>query len=285
MTFCKYTKTGIAMLILGASFYFSGCPKSQPQIREPVPQKLEQRIAHENAQPNGKSDKYAVLINGSDEWRFRMDTCLIYQILLENGFQKENIYILDEEGKEDFLYPADDIAGRKIIEALFAYLAKKVDENDTFVVHISDHGTRNEIPLENSNSNEIQEVTEIVLPYGNINELDLERYLSKIKPKWGLVTTDICYGGALATRVGKGKYVGIAQTTAKDLGYERMRDSFGGFFYQAFRKTGEADENGDGSVTLNEAFDYAKEKHSWSKLRIVIPQLFSDIDVKSLTIK
>jgi len=272
----------LAAIALVAGLSSWGCETQDVLQRLPSelyrPHKLGIRIIGEPAKPNNRPDKYAVLINGSDESRFVAEISLIYQVLLENGFRRENVYILDQRGSEDFLYPADDIASRKNLESVFLHLSKKVDSEDLLVVHISDHGVRNK-------TEDGQEITEIYLPSGNVSEIDLEGYLSNIKPKYGIITTEICYGGGLALRLGKGRYIGISQTTDKDLGYSSLRDSFGGFFYQAFRNHAMSDRNGDDLVTIDEAFAYAKENHSWSKRRIVHPQLVSELDVKDISIK
>ena len=284
MGLVKKLGKAIVPFALAGSMFLGGCSDSQPP-QPPQPQRLEQRISQEVAQPNGQPDKYAVIINGTDEWRFVADVSLVYQVLLENGFKKSDIYILDQDGKEGFLYPVDDIAHKRSIETIFNHLQKKIDDQDMLVVHISDHGVRTRIKPENSTSGEYQEVTEVVLPYGNVSEIDFDRYLSKINPKFGLITTDICYGGGLVNKLGKGNYVGVAQTTDKDLGYLDLRDSFGGFFYQAFRNSAESDKDRNGRVTLDEAFDYAKQRHSWTKEGKVNPQMVSDMNVKNLSIQ
>ncbi|MBI4739225.1 hypothetical protein HY772_06750 [Candidatus Woesearchaeota archaeon] len=281
MSIRNYVGRGLATLALAGSLFLGGCPDPQP----PQPQRLEQRISQEVAQPNGQPDKYAILINGTDERRFVMEISLIYQVLLENGFKREDIYVFDQDGKEEFLYPVDDIAHRKSLETIFNHLQKKIDGEDILIVHVSDHGVRTRIKAEGSGSGETQEVTEVVLPYGNVSEIDFERYLSGINPKFGIFSTEVCYGGGLANRLGYGRFVGIAQTTATELGQSIEGNIFGGFFYQAFRNSAESDKNKDGRVTIDEAFDYAKNRHSWSRTGKVNPQLVSDMDVKSLSIK
>ena len=247
------------------------------------PKELEDRIFKEIAERNDQADKYAVLINGSNENLYLADISLVYQILLENQFKKENIYILDESGTEEFSYPADGIATKENIENLFSYLSEKIDEQDSLVVHISDHGIRTMVTSPKPPFFEM--ITEVSLPVENISEVDLEKYLSEIKPKFGLITTDICYGGGIAYRLGKGNYVGISSTTADMPSYSGLKNSFGGFFYLAFRDSANSDFNKDGRVTLNEAFDYAKSRHYSTLIRIVSPQLFSEMDVTDISIK
>lgn len=251
---------------------------------QPKTSNLEQRISQEPIGTKGKPDKYGVLISGANEARYQLDLTLIYQILLESGFKKENIYILDEHGREEFLYPTDGKATKANIENLFSHLEKKVDAEDLLVVHISDHGDTTRVKNKSSNLGEYQKVTEVSLPGENITELDLERYLSGIQPQIGIVTTDVCFGGGIARRIGNGKYIGISASEENEEAHEEPRDSFGGFFYQAFRNFKASDKNQDGKVSLDEAFNYAKSNHSWTKNGNDTPLLKSDLDVTQITI-
>ncbi len=52
----------------------------------------------------------------------------------------------------------------------------------------------------------------------------------------------------------------------------------------AFRNSKDTDKNKDGEITLNEAFEYAKERCYWSK-NCMTPQIFSEMDVSKVSIK
>ena len=296
MSIRSYFGRGLATLALAGSLFFSGCSDHPSQ-----PRKLEQRIKQEVTQQNGRHDKYALLITSFDEKRFIHDLENIYGVLLESGFEKENIYVLGSDkisyrGKPHKIsYPIDDIATRKTIETVFSHLEKKVDEQDLLVVHISGHGDKIVAKDENTNSLETyQRVTRVIMPWeddvilekeGNVTELEFEKYLSKLKPKFGIVTTDVCYGGGIAERVGKNRFVGISASGKDETAHSEVGNSFSGFFYQAFRNVRESDTNEDGRVTLNEAFDYAKSRHSWTKSGEDTPLLISDLDASKVTIK
>ena len=57
--------------------------------------------------------------------------------------------------------------------------------------------------------------------------------------------------------------------------------------YRLYKRLGpqESDSNKDGRVTLDEAFDYAKRKHSWTKKGEDTPLLISSLDTNSVTIQ
>lgn len=258
-------------------------PEPDGKYATPYPMQLEERLSKEDGRPNGKPDKFAVIINGSDEWRFVIDIGLVYQIFLENGFKKKNIYILDQDGIEEHLYPADDIAHKGSMDLLFAYLARKVEPIDLLVVHVSDHGLRKTVESKYAPGNE-QEVTTIRTPFENVSESDFGQYLSGIHPCWGLVTVDMCYSEGLLNGLDKNVYVGASQTADTAKGYSSIRDGWGGFFYQAHRKTA-ADLDSNGVVTLDEAFSYAKQKHPWSRKGKVHPRMVSTRDWTVLSLQ
>jgi len=296
MSIRNYVERGLATLALAGSLFFSGCSDHLSQ-----PRRLEQRISQEVAQQNGKPDKYALLITGYDEKRFINDLGQIYNTLTELGFKRDDIYVLGSKavsyrGKpHEITYPVDDIATRRTIETVFSHLEKKIDEQDLLVVHISGHGDKITAKDENANSVETyQKVTRVKMPWeddviseseGNVTELELESYLSKLRPQVAIVTTDVCYGGGIAERTGKNRVIGISASGKDETAHSTIGDSFGGFFYQAFVDSQESDTNVDGRVTLNEAFDYAKSRHSWTKNGEDTPLLISDLDVSNVTIK
>ncbi|MBI1972622.1 caspase family protein, partial [Candidatus Woesearchaeota archaeon] len=292
----NYVGRGLAALTLAGSLFFSGCSDYISQ-----PRRLEQRISQEVAQQNGNPDKYALLITGHDEKRFIHDLGQIYDTLIQSGFKKDDIYVLGSKavsyrGKpHEIPYPVDDIATRRTIETVFSHLEKKIDEQDLLVVHISSHGDKITAKDENANSVETyQKVTRVTMPWeddvileseGNVTELELKSYLSKLRPQVAIVTTDVCYGGGIAERVGKNRVIGISASGKNETAHSGVGDSFCGFFYQAFRDSQESDANRDGRVTLDEAFDYAKSRHSWTKNGEDNPHLISDLDVSNVTIK
>ncbi len=214
---------------------------------------LENKIRQKQAIKNYQPDKYAILIRGSNEERFVAETSIAYQVLLENGFKPENIYVLADvkKRKEIYFHPIDDVATKKNLEILMNHLCDIVDERDLLFVYLVDHGFRK------------TSASIFNLKGKNISEIELERYLSEIHPQRGILLFSFCYSGGFAERLGKGDYIAIADTTAEDIGRSKQGDSFDGWFFRALssRSRDKADFNQDGRISLQEAFDYAKQNH------------------------
>jgi hypothetical protein len=87
---------------------------------------------------------------------------------------------------------------------------------------------------------------------------DFERYISNIKPKIGIITNTLCYGGAVAQRLGKDNYIAISNSKENEVSYLIEGHSFGLYFYKSFL-TDSVDTNKDKRVTINEAFETAKK--------------------------
>jgi len=231
------------------------------------PIKLEQRISKEISKPNGKPDKYGVIISGSSEERHKENLSLAYQILLENGFQRENVYILNDKGDKTAFYPVDDIASKEATKKLFSHLEKKVDSGDLLFVYTTGHS---------------DETSKLALPGENLSEKEMEGYLSHIHPKEGVVVSDQCYGGNFAKRIGKGNYIGIS---ASEAGKMSKLNTFPQAFFNSLREDNKSDIDNDGKVSVKEAFDYAKSNDSYAKRGEQKPQIYSGVDASKVFLK
>ncbi len=229
-----------------ATTLFSSC--AGPEKIAPV-KNLEQRI--EKPSRNFRPDKYAFLICGSNEERFEYDLSAIYQTLLRREFKDKNIFILDQKGEEEFLYRSDGQSTEENVKRVFEYLEKKVDSEDTLVVHIDDHGSHS-IGYSHFSAYSLHSVS---LADTSLTKRELGEYLKKIKPRIGIVTVDTCYAEGMLENCPE-EYIRIAGTRANSLGLSRKRDSFGGYFYLAW-----CDEQ---VKTINDAFEKAKTRHTHS---------------------
>lgn len=267
----SYKKNIIATLaLIGSMFFSNGCCNSgHKEINSSL---LEKKIQYRDSKVNDNNTKYALIVNGVDEKRYTDDICRIYENLREIGFRKENIYILDEDGRSPyFTYPVDGVSSKENIEEVINYLKPKIDLDDMFLIHISDHGVKNKKVIDGVE----HEYTEIVLPGGNLSGNELSSYLSGINPGLGLLTTDICYGGDIAKIIGRGNFIGISSSNSDEEAFQRTDDSFCGNFYDAYLKSF-ADIDKSGVVTIDEAIKYAKNTHSFTKKRISTPQIESE---------
>jgi len=226
-----------------------------------------------NPKPFNPEEKYAVLINGSEERGFAVMEMRTYDNLLKMGFEKKNIYTLDHSGNQE------NTASKKNVEKMFSSLERIVDENDLLVVYFLDHGNRITIFQDGIP----KKVSVVVLEDKYLNEDEIYNYLSKIHPKTGIVTTDTCYGGGIAKRVGKGNFIGISSSDENESALFFYSQSFMSEFYAAFREK-EADVNNDGKVTIKEAFDY-NQIYVDALPRKVTPLLISEIDPDSVTLE
>lgn len=280
MNIRNYVGRGLTTLALAGSLFFNGC--SDPELpSNPSNQNLEQRISQEISEPNGKPDKYGVIISGHTGSRHKENVSLAYQILLESDFQRENIYILDYKGDKTAFYPVDDNASKRNIENLFCHLEGKIDSQDLLFVYFTDHGGRI-TKTENINGKDTSiELSYLSIPGDNLLETEMADYLSQIYPKAGILFFDQCYSGGFAERVGKENYIGISASEADK---SSRSNTFPQSFFTSYRDD-ESDTNNDGKVSTMEAFNYAVKKDVFSQNNEQKPQIFSEIDPDKIFLK
>ena len=240
-----------------------------------------------SSSPMNYSDKYAVLISGNVERRNLLDLTLFYQVCLEEGFDKKNIYILDGDAVETPYYPVDAISSKESIDSLFHSLSEEIDSNDLLFVYITDHGRRSTYNLGTKTDPEFVPVSEIKLHGSFLNDIELKGMLDRIDSKNTIVFTNICYGGGFAKRFSEGKYVGISSSLENTLAHGNERHTFGRYFMSSFRNISESDSNKDGFVSIRESFNYAKKKHSSldDECSKDIPLLKSELNLDSLSLR
>lgn len=237
----------VFLLILGV-----GCAALDKETFYREPERLNQRIAQEKLIPP-LGNKYTVLISGQTEERHEKNLSLAYQVLLESGFLKDNIYILDYEGDKTAYYPVDDHANPVSVRAVLAHLQARISSEDLLLIYITDHGDKERRVVRTGKLKERRNVSVFGLQEENMDEIELAFYVEQIKPKIGIYIFVQCYGGGFADRLAGSGRITIA-ANAKD----KMCDgfSFSQPFFNAFRDRG-ADINGDGRISIQEAFEYA----------------------------
>ena len=277
---CNLNK-GMAMLALSIGMAFDlGISQQSGNQKEQINQgKLEERISKEPTKQNHLPDKYAVLLSGTDEGTFEENLARAYSVLTENGFDKENIYVLNTVIETD-KYPADGKALKKSIGIVLEHLAKKIDDKDMLLLYYTAHGGMINIALEGEGKDIIKKQTStLALAHGEVSAIELEEYLKDIKPKAGIFVFDQCYGGGFAELIGRrNDYIGISATSAEDFGYFYSGyPSFGGMFFRAWQYIQCSDANGDGRVSVKEAYDYARENDLAAKKGEQFPRMFYQI--------
>ena len=174
-------------ILLSAVFLFScgtaNFSQTKPTYSAPTPNKLIKRLS--NISPNGKPDNFAILLGASTELRHKANLSIAYQTLLEKGYKKENIFILDSDGLSPF-FPSDGTTSKASVKLLFEKLAKIVEKEDGLFIYITGHGRRvsaSGIGVSTISLNAGEELSYSQL----INMLD------GISPKYGFIFIDNCY--------------------------------------------------------------------------------------------
>ncbi len=231
--------------------------------------KLEERLNSEPEGKNGLPDNYAVLISGLTESRHLKNMILAYNTLLYLGFQEQNIYVLDSKGAERLNYKVDGPATKSAIEKVFSHLKSKTDSEDFLFTYVTNHGGRS--------SGE----STIALPGPDVGEETFENFLSGMEVKKGVLVFDQCYGGGFAKRLGKGRFVAVS---ASHPGENSIDNSFPQAFFNSFNYA-VGDMNGDGLVSIEEAFNYALRHDMFALRGMQHPMIVSDLSPGRIFLK
>ena len=171
------------VLTLLIMFFLPACVSTftttQSHYQPNYPADLEYRINKEK--PNDRQDHFAVLLGANTELRHKGSMSLAYQTLIESGYKRKNIYILDPDGQTP-IYPVSDTTSRVAIKLLFNHLKNIVEPQDTILIYVSGHGQlinqKQNIIL---NPGETMEAKEFIL------------MVSQLYPLVGIMIADQCY--------------------------------------------------------------------------------------------
>ena len=242
--------------VLGAMVGYGSLKESITDRAPLEPIALEQRLS--SPSPIKKeSQKYAVLVSGLAEDRFRTNLRDTYQMLQKEGFQPENIFILDYRGDKNDFYPVDGPASKKAVQEVFGYLKGRITTQDEVVFWFDDHGGTRKKEINGKN----KELSTICLPGEDIDQIELADLASKLNPKQGLFIIDACYSGGFAEemkRIRKPFLTITATTNQGTLGTKE--NSLSRFLVEGISKPSLADKNNDGKTSIQEAFDYMFDK-------------------------
>ena len=183
---------------------------------------------------NGKPDMFAVIIGANTEHRHRGNISLAYQVLIEQSYKRQDIFILDTDDSGPF-FPRIDVTSRDAVEALLGYLKDTVEQDDTLLVYITGHGKRvNNQPSVVLNMGEMFRISELI------------HQLSLINPSKGFLFIDHCYAGESVIPPNcQWNVVTVSTDTTTS-----WATSFPRLFWNAFRW---------GEETIEDAFWYAVE--------------------------
>lgn len=186
-----------------------------------APARLEKRLSgHKSGQDGPKH--YAVLIAGHSELRHRNNLSISYQVLLEQGYNSNNIFILDSEGGTPPQFPITDQTNLQSLKMLLKWLADTVTENDSVLFYLTGHGKRdNNKSFFMLNKSETYEKSDFI------------KLVSLIRPNVGIIITDLCYWGAEMSPNYLKEYMWISAT---DDTHTSHGTTFGRAFWGSFRE-------------------------------------------------
>ena len=224
--------------------------------------------------PEDVPEKYAVLISGQTEERHALNMTLVYNFLLDNGYNEKNIYVIDGKGQDRiYCYPVNASATVDNVRLAFNSLESKLDKNDSLFVYVSDHGSRTEI-------SEGAVLSTITTNDGSVlDQRKFEDFIEKLNYGLGIFLFDQCYSGGFAKETGHGNNVSIASASADESAYSGgIHNSFTAYFIKSFVFSVDSDRNLDGNVSISEAFDYAATNHSYSARGKQNPFISTELD-------
>jgi len=235
---------------------------------------LKRRLAHEKKAPSKSRSVYALLVSSYPGAGIRLNdmTPLACEALLSEGVNPNNIYLLSNAVLTRMKCHVDGYATVDALEMVLQHLSKKVSDKDTFFFYSSSHGGQRK-------TTDCHGIERNCASLGFWNDYILDSELAKmlgdIQPGIGIGIFDQCFGGDFAYEVGKGNYIGISAAARNN--YAHVGDegnTFASPFFQAFLgKKGDLD--GDGRVSIGDAFMYAVTNDPCSQNNSQTPQIYS----------
>lgn len=220
---------------------------------------------HESLQQESPSETYALIIVGSsrgergdvdliDRNCFFLDGVRGYASIREMGVPAENMRFLYDDGQPDLSERLEHDAIEQLrqeqfgrydiratqanIERIIAELGQLVDDDDTFILYISSHGS--------------PDVLEI--PDGILTTAELDSALRPVRPQRGLFVLDACFSGGFIRNMRTTGYAMISSTQATTFGWVDRYYATGAGVFENFTDY-MSDTDMDGHVTVREAFE------------------------------
>lgn len=228
--------------------------------------------------PENAPEKYAVLISGQTEERHALNMTLVYNFLLDNGYNEKNIYVIDGKGDDRlYCYPVDAAATVGNVGAAFESLESKLDKNDSLFVYVSDHGGS----ILDADGSHLSTIA--TTDGSTLDQRTFEGFIDKLNYGLGVFVFDQCYSGGFAEETGYGNNVEIASASACESAYSGgIHNSFTAYFIKAFIYEEQSDKNLDGKVSITEAFNYAESNHPYSRNGWQDPLVVTELDAENI---
>jgi hypothetical protein len=266
------TPSSIALL-LAAACLDTGCAMTgwlsssqHLDLKGKEPIALEERIAEVGEKPNGKIDHFAVLIGANTELRHRGNLSMAYQVLIEQGYKAEDIFILDSEGETPF-FPVTDVTTRASMHRLFSYLRRVVEPHDTLFIYVTGHGRRVTADKEDNGQKGTIGVSTILLNKSEeMSEWEFGTLLDGLFPETAIAFFDQCYGARFSMIAKSCNFVFI--TTA-----DEAETSYGVTFPRAFWAAFREPELSKAPTTVLDAFKFAMVADRGTRLGFNRPKI------------
>lgn len=218
-----------------------------------------QRAARESCGPGGEAaavassrpqQRWAVILNGDTELRHKQNAILAYRTIRSLGFAPDHVFVLTApdrrlplpKGLQRFR------AGRQELEEVFGRLAENVARGDLIFIYGTGHG---------DTSDEGESFLE--LRSGELWAYDLRDQVEQL-PADTVVVMDQCFSGGFADAF-DGTPARAIVATSVDGKHSTDCSTFARVFWHAFDKGSKADRNGDGRISVREAYEVALKAH------------------------
>jgi len=220
-----------------------GCTSSSTGLKSsfvpPHPSHLLDRI-RPIPKGNGVVDHFALLIGANTEYRHQGNLSLAYQVLIEEGYKRDNVFILDVNTGSP-IFPKTETTSRLAVYEIMRFLRNVIEPHDTLLVYVTGHGAKDELK------------SNIMLnPSQKMGVPEFVALLRRVKPKAGMLFMDQCYAG-YSVRIHQCNWyvvtVATDDTTSQGTSFPR-------YFWDAFRQ---------GAKTVQEAFESAHGRDEATK--------------------
>lgn len=216
--------------------------------------------------------KHGLIITGkprkqSDKHTHDNTSELVYNTLLERGFQKENLYILKGKNEPSQRLDCNTLpSDKKHLKEVLDHLYKEVTAKDFFFMYYLGHGGKTGMVLPVGQS-------KISLYQGTVRERELEELLIDLNPNHSVTYFNSCHSGGFSIRLGKGRNIAISTSKKNKNTYgvvgEVLEKKYGAFdsvftlfFFSALRgkmPNGERVPFNYINKSIEDIFDYAAD--------------------------
>jgi hypothetical protein len=207
---------------------------------------------------------YAVLIAGgwdaaNNHVRYWNDLKAMYNILRNAGYPAANIYVLYADGvARDGSMPVNGEANVANISNVFTQLSGKMKSGDTLYIMTNDHGSPNALCLWNHTTISAAAFAAEVNKIANYDKM--------------IVQMEQCYSGSFVQPLAGPRRIIMSACAVNEVSYARISLQYNEFTFWYFAAlTGakpdgsgpvNADANGNGKVSIIEAFNFARANDS-----------------------